>query len=394
MKNEVERSRTTNILLTIVVIFIVGLVLKLVQHVITALLIALLLAYLMDTFIVFMRRLRFPMWLASGLTILIYLGAFIGIGMVLYSNVKQFQVEFPKYETKLMSMLQYAQDRLQASLSTEIPVNPLATLKNLPIGSMVLKTAQSVISFGLDFAIIFFFSVLIVLGKHQFIRNVVKAFPRSRGSKVPITLSHIDRSLRRYLGVKALVSFIAATLEMVILLLFGVKFAVIWGLMTFLLNFIPSIGAILATLMPTLFSIAQFSDPIMALWVFVAITSVHMTVGNILDPTLMGETLNLSLLVVFVSLFFWGWLWGPLGILLAVPMTASLKIILENIPSTAGSARFFEKTQGRHGFFGSQKRKKPEDDPDMDPFIDPDDTPNGPPGEEESIVDKQITQSL
>jgi predicted PurR-regulated permease PerM len=242
---------------------------------------------------------------------------------------------------------------------------------------------RSVISFGLDFAIVFFFSVLIVLGKYQFIRNIVRTFPRSRGSRVPITLSHIDRNLRRYLGVKAFVSFIAAGLEMVILLLFGVKFAVIWGLMTFLLNFIPSIGAIIATLLPTLFSLAQFSDPLTALWVFIAISSVHMTVGNILDPTLMGETLNLSLLVVFVSLFFWGWLWGPLGILLAVPMTATIKIILQNVPSTASYASFLEKTRGRRSpFSGGKRRGKPRRGADG--------SANG----DDPIVDKQITQSI
>lgn len=394
MKTEVDRSRTTNLLLTIIVVFIVGLVLKLVQHVITALLISLLLAYLMDTVVYYLRRIRFPMWLASTVTIVVFLGAFIGIGMVLYSNMRQFQVEFPKYEAKLITILQTAQDRLQAMLSTAVPVNPLASLKNLPVASLAIKTAQSIISFGLDFGIIFFFSVLILLGKHQFIRRIVRTFPRSGGSRVPITLSHIDKNLRRYLGVKAFVSFLAASLEMIILLLFGVKFAVIWGLMTFVLNFIPSIGAILATLLPTLFALAQFSDPLMSLWVFIAIASVHMTVGNILDPTLMGETLNLSLLVVFVSLFFWGWLWGAVGVLLAVPMTATIKIILQNVPSTARFAFFLEKARGHRSLFGrggnGENKRKPPAGPDPDPFDD---------DEEESDaggvnVDKQTTQSI
>lgn len=387
MKSEVERSKTTNVLLTIIVVFILGLVLKLVQHVITALLIALLLAYLMDTFIVFMRRLRFPMWLASGLTILIFIGAFYGVAMELYANVKQFQVELPRYQSRLLAMMQYAQNRLESSVQTQVPFNPLTAVKNLPIGTLLLRTIQSVFSFGFDFAIIFFFAILIVLGKHQFIRKVVKAFPRSRGSRVPITLSHIDRNLRRYLGVKALVSLLAASLEMTILLLFGVKFAVIWGIMTFLLNFIPSIGAIIATLLPTLFAVAQFTDPIMALWVFIAIASVHMTVGNVLDPTLMGETLNLSLLVVFVSLFFWGWLWGPLGILLAVPMTATIKIILQNIPSTSTFASFLEKTRGHRPFFSPLRRGPSSDDTNAGPFAEPAEG-TGP------IVDKETTRSV
>jgi len=206
-------------------------------------------------------------------------------------------------------------------------------------------------------------------------------------------LSHIDKNLRRYLGVKAFVSFLAASLEMIILLLFGVKFAVIWGLMTFVLNFIPSIGAILATLLPTLFALAQFSDPLMSLWVFIAIASVHMTVGNILDPTLMGETLNLSLLVVFVSLFFWGWLWRAVGVLLAVPMTATIKIILQNVPSTARFAFFLEKAHGHRSLFGRGgrvgKNKRPSG-PDPDPFDDEEVEPD----DGGTNVDKQTTQSI
>lgn len=390
MKTDGDRSRTTNILLTIIVVFIVGLVLKLVQHVVTALLVSLLLAYLMDTFVVFMRRLRFPLWLALSLTIVIFLGVFIGVGLLVYTNVRQFQVELPKYETKLIDMLQATQLRLQSALPKDLAFNPLSGVKNIPIASIILKTLQSVISFGLDFGIIFFFSVLILLGKHQFIRQIVKTFPRSRGSKVPSTLSHIDRNLRRYLGVKAFVSFLAGGLEMMILLLFGVKFAIIWGFMTFLINFIPSIGAIFATIVPSLFSLAQFGDPILTLWIFLAIASVHLTIGNALDPTLMGETLNLSLLVVFVSLFFWGWLWGPLGILLAVPMTATIKIILQDISSTSSFAAFLEKSHGRRSFLSRFTQRRSGGSRSHDPFAEAE----GDEREKGRIVDKETSQSL
>lgn len=378
MKNPSDRQRLTNILLLIVVVFIVGVVLKLIQPVITPLLIALLLAYLMDTFIVFMRRFRVPLALAYVVTILFFVGVFLGVGFLIVRNLREFQLDFPTYEYKVLNMIQGVQQQLQNFLLTEVPFDPIAELKKLPLGAIALRTARSVFAVTFDFAIVFFFAVLIVLGKHQYLRKLLAAFPRSAASRVPRTLSHIDKNLRRYLAVKSFVSALAATLETLILLLFHVKFAVIFGFLTFVLNFIPTIGAIIATLLPILFALAQLSEPLTVLWLFIAIAMVHMVIGNVLDPTLMGETLNLSLLVVFISLFFWGWLWGPLGILLAVPMTVSIKIILQNIPATAPFATFLEKAHAHRPFFAPRLRapqKRAED-------------------EKEAIVDKRVSQSL
>lgn len=378
MKSRSERQRLTNVLLLIVVIFIIGLVLKLVQPVITALLISVLLAYLMDTFIVFMRRFKVPLALAYALTIVIFVGIFLGVGYLIVRNMREFQVDFPTYEYKVLNMIQGVQRQAQDFLSAEIPFDPIAELKKLPLGVIALRTVRSVFGVTFDFAIIFFFAVLIVLGKHQYIRKILTAFPRSGRSRVPHTLSHIDKSLRRYLAVKSFVSAVAATLETLILLLFHVKFAVIFGFLTFVLNFIPTVGAIIATLLPTLFALAQLSEPLTVLWLLICIITVHMVVGNLLDPTLMGETLNLSLLVVFISLFFWGWLWGPVGILLAVPMTVSIKIILQNIPATAPFAAFLEKAHAHRPFFVPRP---------------PQEKPAGR-QRKEAIVDKRVSQSL
>jgi len=381
MKNGMDRQRITNTLLLIIVIFIVGLVLKLVQHVITPLLISLLLASLMDTVMVFLRRFRIPLALAYLLTIVFFLGAFLGIGYLVIRNLREFQLEFPKYEYRLLDLIQRGQRQLRVALSADVPFDPIGALKKLPLGSIALHSVQSLLRGLLDFSLIFFFAVLILLGKHQYVRKILKVFPRSRASRVPITLTHIDRNVRKYLAVKTFVSLLAATLETIVLLLFHVKFAVIFGLLTFLLNFIPSVGAIIATVLPTLFAFAQYTDPLMVLWVFVSITMIHMVIGNFLDPTLMGETLNLSLLVVFVSLFFWGWLWGPLGILLAVPMTVTIKIILQNIESTAPYAVFLEKARPHRIFHPRKADEPPDDTPDSDADDDP-------------IVDKRVSQSL
>ena len=91
----------------------------------------------------------------------------------------------------------------------------------------------------------------------------------------------------------------------------------------------------------------QFGEISQGVWIFGVLIVAYMAIHNLVEPKIQGEVLNLSLLVVFVSLLFWGWLWGHLGVLLAIPMTSAVKIVLENIPVTSGFAAMLEKSPGR-----------------------------------------------
>jgi AI-2 transport protein TqsA len=121
----------------------------------------------------------------------------------------------------------------------------------------------------------------------------------------------------------------------VLLLAFRVEFAVTWGFVAVLLNFVPAIGPIGAVLMPVLIAFVQFDTVLVPLIVAVLLALLHVAVSNLIEPRFMGEKLSLSFFVIFLSLFFWGWMWGAAGVILAVPVTASLKIILERIPATS-----------------------------------------------------------
>jgi predicted PurR-regulated permease PerM len=143
--------------------------------------------------------------------------------------------------------------------------------------------------------------------------------------------NNISDQVQKYLGVKTLISFLTSLFVMGILLLFGVDFVLVWGILTFLFNFIPNVGSFAATLIPVIFALIQFDNPLLALWLAICLFGVQFVFGNILEPKIMGESVNLSAVVILFALLFWGFIWGIPGMFLAVPMTAIIKIIFENI---------------------------------------------------------------
>lgn len=142
------------------------------------------------------------------------------------------------------------------------------------------------------------------------------------------------KGVTHYLALKTLISLITGIAVWLSLWLLGVKFALLWGLVAFVMNFIPNIGPIIAGIPPLIQALLLNSIYDAAL-VGALFTAIHMVFGNMLEPRVMGRGLGLSSLVVFLSLLFWGWLLGPVGMLLSVPLTSVCKILMETTPGGA-----------------------------------------------------------
>ncbi len=138
----------------------------------------------------------------------------------------------------------------------------------------------------------------------------------------------IVQKVRRYVGIKVAISGMTGVLVWAILSMLGLKLASLFGILAFLLNFIPSIGSIIATLLPIPIAVAQFQSPWLVILVIAVPGAVQNILGNIIEPKLMGEGLNLHPITVLLALSFWGLLWGVVGMLLAAPITAAIRIIL------------------------------------------------------------------
>ncbi|MCA9434589.1 MAG: AI-2E family transporter, partial [Candidatus Omnitrophica bacterium] len=156
------------------------------------------------------------------------------------------------------------------------------------------------------------------------------------------SLPHFARfadNVNRYIGIKTTVSALTGLLVWLSLVLIGVDFPVLWGILAFLLNYVPNIGSIIAAVPPILLAFIQFGTdesilPAQAIGTAVLFLVVNLTVGNVIEPRVMGKGVGLSTLVVFVSLVFWGWVLGPVGMLLSVPLTMTVKIALGSSEST------------------------------------------------------------
>ena len=180
--------------------------------------------------------------------------------------------------------------------------------------------------------ITFLFLTIFLLTEIESIPIKLKVIAKSTGT----SLSHLEKigdSIRHYLSIKTLTSLITGVLIAVCLAIVGVDYPILWGLVAFLLNYIPNIGSIIAAIPAVAFALIQLGF-VGALWTIVIFVAVNMGVGNVLEPKLMGKGLGLSTFIIFLSLIFWGFVLSTVGMFLSVPLMMTIKIILENNPQT------------------------------------------------------------
>ena len=151
------------------------------------------------------------------------------------------------------------------------------------------------------------------------------------------TIEKFSQDAKRYLVIKTLISTVTGLVVWLWLLILGVDYPVLWGTLAFLLNYVPNIGSIIAALPAVLLALVQLGVGT-ALLTILGFVVVNVVLGNLIEPKLMGRRLSLSALVVFLSLVFWGWVLGPIGMILSVPMTSLAKIALESYEGTRGLA--------------------------------------------------------
>ncbi|EYF06619.1 AI-2E family transporter [Chondromyces apiculatus] len=285
------------------------------------------LAVLAMPLVSWLRRRRVPDVLAVGVVVLLVLALLSGLAGVVGGSVNSLVAEMPRYQERfngLVTMVTgYLEDHgIEVSASKVRGLLDLSSTIGL-VGGTVAQLA-SVLSDT--------FLVILTVVFLLFESLVLPAKLRAAIGEASASVSRYGKiitEIHRYVVLKTYVSLAVGVLVWVMLLLLGVDFALLWGLITFLLHFIPNIGAIVAGLPPVLLALIQYGVGRAAV-VMAGFTVISMVFGNIVEPRVMGRRLGLSTLVVFLSLLVWGWMWGGMGMLLSVPLTMILKIVLEN----------------------------------------------------------------
>ena len=329
--------------LVIIVIFIGGVILKLAQPVLFPFFLAIFLSFVLSPLLKLFTRWRIPRAISIIFILFLTFLVIYLMGSLFYSSGKAFASEFPLYGQKISSILNSIQEGLKLPEVEWENIDWAEQLNMNRLGSILRSALGPFFTFFSNLFLILIFLVFILAGRGKTRIKITHSFSESQSERIIGVIDKIDAQVQRYLAIKTVVSLGTGIFATIVLLSFGVDFAIVFGFLTFLLNYIPNVGSAIATAFPVIIALFQFDTPWTAVWVFLILFAVQLIMANLVEPRLMGEGLGLSPLVILFFLFFWGWLWGIPGMLLAVPIAAIIKIVCNNIPSLKFVAELMSK---------------------------------------------------
>ncbi|RLD09694.1 MAG: hypothetical protein DRI44_07890 [Chlamydiae bacterium] len=256
------------------------------------------------------------------------------IGYLIGSSVQSFSNNLPAYQDKLDQQTTYVITLLD---KYGVDTKTLSLDKFLKPGVAMKFIAASLNSLGsmITNGFLILMTIIFILLEAASFPSKIRAArgkqknPGSQKLEVNVFVSNIQH----YIAIKTSTSLATGIIVTVMLFIIGVDYPLLWGLIAFMLNYIPNIGSIIAAVPPVLLAVIQFGFA-KAGAVAIGYLCINILIGNIVEPKLMGRGLGLSTLVVFLSLIFWGWVLGPVGMLLSVPLTVTVKIALDSREDT------------------------------------------------------------
>ena len=321
-----NRAQRTLVTAACLVILFAGL--RLAADILQPLVLALFLATLSLPLQVWLQKKGLPTPLAVMVTFLAGLAVLVVIALMVGGSFRAFTEEAPKYQARIGELVESSQVWLvERGIGDAERLNLSNVLRPGAVMDLVGTTLRAVTDVVSNLFLVLLLMIFLLAEATGLPDKLRLAFGFTRENDA--RFRNAIAQVQRYLGIKTLVSLMTGVLIWAALALIGIDFAILWGLIAFLLNYIPNLGSIFAAIPAVLLALVQ-KGPGAALLVALLYLTVNILLGNILEPNLMGRRLGLSTLVIFVSLIFWGWLWGPIGMLISVPLTMVLKIAMEN----------------------------------------------------------------
>ncbi len=315
-------ARTNNICLVFLTIFSATAALVYMKPVLIPLIFSIFTyALLTPLVMVIKNRMRVPKFLAIVLSLVLLFFVLSMMVLILVNSIENFVAGAPKYKESLSESLVFIETKL-ASFNIHVQLSQFQEfIQTLPLLSYAQTLTGQLFSFLGYLALVFVFTLFMMTGK-------------SRQNNNNRFLNEILKKVSVYLSIKFSMSLLTGLLVWIVLLSFGVDLAVIFGLLTVLFNFIPTIGSLLSIVLPlpVVFLQYQFTWPFFA--ILIVSGAIQFCIGNVLEPKTMGGSMDLHPITVLVCLIFWGMVWGVPGMFLAVPITAVLKILFERIEAT------------------------------------------------------------
>ncbi|RYM30775.1 AI-2E family transporter [Brumimicrobium glaciale] len=280
----------------------------------------------------------FPLWLKNLIPSILLVALFTIISKLLMVNINILTKSYSSYEGNVYVLITQVNELFQINLLEYFKSNS----SNFNFISILQRIIESLTSLVSNTFIIIIYTLFILLEETHFytkLKTVISG--ESQFRHLSRVLGKIDTSVSKYIGLKTLVSFTTGFASYLALYFIGVDAPLFWAFLIFLLNYIPTIGSLIATIFPVIFCLLQFGDFSKGLLVLTVVGGIQVIVGNILEPKLAGNSLNISPFVAIFALSFWGAIWGITGMFLSVPITVIMVIIFSNFKNTKAIAIMF-----------------------------------------------------
>jgi predicted PurR-regulated permease PerM len=312
------------------------------SSVVVTLLVAVLLAYFLDPLVTWLEDWHIPRALGSFMVVMFVIGIFVAVGWVLVSKIDSFSANWPKFSVPLHKVTTAVETRLEGIEAHVSEIGPgdnavgskaLQITESHPFRSVLFERLSGLYEVVLGATFIPFLLFFMLAAKRQVWHATMQLFPATQRTQVKQTLTDVSDVLRSYV---VGTSMVAVTLVLASWLFFwaiGLDYSFLTGLVAGLLNLVPYLGVVLSFVPPTLVGLGKFNTISPFLGIYAMLMFLHLVTANVLFPAMVGKRVHLNALAVTVALLFWGWIWGAAGLILAIPITATIKVLCDNIES-------------------------------------------------------------
>lgn len=323
-------------LLTFCSIVLLGVIMKLLASVMIPVVIAVLLSCVFYPIVKRLNeKLKMPWVLGSLIMVLAIVILIMILSTIIGTSLTTFLGQYPKYESKFLSLYKMYADTFNFQFYDDKSFfeNIWGQLKVREfVQKFALSFSSDLLSFTKSIGMVLLFIAFLLI-EMRFGHEKVDAMFKGKSSRRVMNVTRkIMTETVRFLSIKFFISLATGVLVFLCCLICGVDFAILWAFFAFVMNFIPTFGSIFSVVLTTLFTLLQFYPSMLrTVFIFVSMTTINMVLGNIIEPRVEGKNLGISPFVILVSLTFWGWMWGFIGMIIAVPMMMIVKIICENV---------------------------------------------------------------
>ena len=336
MQKQTNYARSIFILLLFICFIIAATVLKFTASVMIPLTMSILLSCAFFPLLKTMKTKMHIPWIVGIVFVVLFLLVLaFTIGNLLYTSIKTIVSVYPKYESRFTYLYELfattfkipfdAKSSLTANLWSSLNVRNA-------VQNFAISLSSHLFSFAKDALMVLLFIIFLLLEIRSFHLKTDKAFEGNISSKLETIFANTINEVTRYISIKFIISLLTGFFVFLGTFVIGMDFPIIWGFLAFVLNFIPNFGSIISGVLTVLFALLEFYPRWgYVIYVAVLMLSVNMILGNFVEPRWEGTDLGLSPFVILVSLAIWGWMWGFVGMILAVPIMVIIKIVCENV---------------------------------------------------------------